>query len=222
MDYHLGVRVLKVENNKHILSYILGTLAAILCIATLVLLFEATELGTVYVKTSGNPEEVVCYFFECIENGDYDNAYTCLADFSDLGLAASETENLILNEALKKSYKCDILNDLEIDGLTAKTNVEFTYLDLALLQEKMENGIKPVLESYVEKFSREELYDENGDYKQELLQMVYDEVLLNILKKDKNIYQTVDYQVDLQYMDNTWKILTNKDMIKCFLGGRSA
>lgn len=213
------------ENNKnYILSIVLGAVALLLCIGALVLLYESTLLGTVYLKTSGNPEETVCWFYDCIESGDYASAYTCLAEYSDLGIEDTDEsmDSKVIAEALRNSYKGTVLENLKVDGLTATANVEFTYLDLSLLQKAVEDGINPVLEAYIEKMDRSEIYDEGGDYSAEFLQKVYDEVLSEVISKGKDIYTTKEYQVELQYTQDGWKILTNKDMINCFLGGKVA
>ena len=215
---------MKDNNKNYILSIFLGTVALILCIGALVLLYESTRLGTVYLKTSGNPEEVICWFYDCIESGDYASAYTCLAEYSDLGFedAQENMDSKVISMALKNSYEGSILNDVKINGLTATANVEFTYLDLSLLQKAVEDGINPVLEAYIEKLDRSEIYDEGGDYSAQFLQMVYDEVLSEVISTRKDIYSTKEYEVEMQYTQNGWKIITNKDMINCFLGGKVA
>lgn len=209
---------------KHLVSIILGVIATVFCTGALILAYESTILGTVYLRTSGNPEEVLQAFYDFIEAKDYENAYSCLAEYSDLGLDgnATNSNNAMVMKALRDSYRGTIITDVLTDGLKANATVRFVYLDIDEFQNIVGDNINPLLASYVEDLPRTEIYDENGDYKTEFLQMVYDEVLKDVVYEDTNIYKSIEYEVDLQYTNKGWKVLTNKDMLKGFLGGKNA
>ena len=69
--------------------------------------------------------------------------------------------------------------------------------------------------------SRAEIYDKDGEYLPSFLEMVYDEVLFDVLHSDTEIYKEKIYEVHLTYMEDGWKILWNQEMLNCFLGGKN-
>lgn len=207
---------------KKIFSIVMGAIATCLCVTTLVVSYKSEELGTIYLKTSGNPEEVLSTFYQAIEQGELQSAYECLAEYSDLGLDAVDDleENKLITNALKESYRGTVIGDVVQEGLTAKGNVHFQYLDITMLKASVEEGISPVLEYYVDTLSRSEIYDKDGEYLPSFLEMVYDEVLFDVLNSNHEIFKDKDYEVNLTYTDDGWKILVNQDMMNCFLGGK--
>ena len=64
-----------------------------------------------------------------------------------------------------------------------------------------------------------ELYDEEGNYKEEVLNDVYEEALKESLEWKEKYYTSVMYDVELIYENDMWLIKYNDDMTNSFAGG---
>ena len=208
---------------RKIFIIVIGVSALVFCTGTLMIMSKAQKLGTIYLKTSGSPQEVLHTFYQSIEEGNLDAAYACLAEYKDLGLGEIDAmeEHQMIIESLKQSYQGEVIGEVVQNGLDAKGQVQFRYLDIATLKESVEQGITPVLTYYVDTLSRAEIYDKDGEYLPSFLEMVYDEVLFDVLHSDTEIYKEKIYEVHLTYMEDGWKILWNQEMLNCFLGGKN-
>lgn len=204
----------------------LGVIAVYLIAICLLICLISTQKGIFYIHTNGNPKDVVNSFYTSLLNRDFDNAYKHLNNCTSLGLENPITDsegnpinNLIAN-ALKNSYSVSISNNAVISGLTASQNVDFTYLDLASLEEATASHIEEILDKKVKTLPKSELYTEDGHYLKTLMDTVYDEALNEALKDPEAYYKTLNYDLSLQYIKGHWYINTNEDMIKGFAGGQ--
>ena len=76
-----------------VLSVVLGSMAMLLCIVGM-------AAGTVYTRADGDPAETVSLFYDSVKKQDYVAAYSCLSDYSTLGLEKSPE-----SEHAKRTYK---------------------------------------------------------------------------------------------------------------------
>ena len=125
-----------------VLSLVLAGFAAVLCA-------YGSENGTVYAKADGDPQATVRQFFDAVCAGDYSSAYDCLENYGSLGLENSpstETGELVY-AALRESYAYELLEQAEVDKLSARQRVSFTYLNLPAMEEDAAAETEKVLET---------------------------------------------------------------------------
>lgn len=199
---------------------------ALYCISfCLCLCLFASKAGIFDVKTSGNPTVTVITFYDSIVKGNYTVAYSFLNNCDSLGLEMLESSesncaNPLVSNALKNSYSVSVSNNAIISGLYASQPVEFTYLDIAKLDNAIAMQIDPILNKKIETLSRAELYTDDGHYKKDLMDQVYAEATEKALKNVTDYYSTISYNVDLEYSHGTWLINANDQMMKGLLGGQ--
>ena len=200
-----------------VLAVIFASLAMTLCVI-------ANQRGTLYAKPDGDPGETVSAFFTAIKGKDYQTAYSYLEDYSDLGLSntPSSTEGQWMQQALTESYDYFLMGNAEIDKLSAKQRVTFRYLDLASVEEDAKAHVQDVLKKVVDEKSKDELYDENNQYKSSVLDEVYNRALSQSLEDAEDFYKTVELTVDLNYVNGKWMMTTSTDLINYLMGGAGA
>ena len=174
-----------------------------------------------YVKTSGAPSDSIDSFYSAILNSDYETACTYLADYDELGLdnIPETIEGQLLLDALKSSYSYSLIGQPSVDKLSATQRVSFTYLNISTVESETASKMDSILDDKVQTLPRNELFDDNNNYLPELIDAVYEEALTDTLANSESYYETVEYDLFLEYKNNKWVIKTNNDMLTSLLGG---
>lgn len=206
------------NKNVNIFFLILSVLSAF---ALIILIIKSTSLGMFYVKTSGSPTDSITRFYSAIIASDYDTACTYLADYDELGLdnIPETSEGQLLLDSLKSSYSYSLIGQPTIDKLNAVQRVSFTYLNISTVESETASKMDSILDDKVQTLPRNELFDDNNNYLPELIDAVYEEALTDTLANSESYYETVEYDVFLEYKNNKWVIKTNNDMLTSLLGG---
>ena len=210
------------KKKLNFIDYFLGAVALIVCIAVLCLCFYSTKAGTLYIKTSGDPSQVVSRFYDAMLSGQLDAAYSYLADCSSLGLEKESTDEYgqLLKYALLASFDYKLIGDVKVDGRSASQDVSFTYLDLMSMTESASLYIDDILNDKVQNLPKDQVFDDNGDYLQSCLDDTYKEALGKSLGHAADYYTEITYTVTMSFDGENWYINTNDEMIKGFSGGR--
>ena len=139
------------RDNEGRIKPALAVLSLVLAGFAAVLYAYGSENGTVYAKADGDPQATVRQFFDAVCAGDYSSAYDCLENYGSLGLENSpstETGELVY-AALRESYAYELLEQAEVDKLSARQRVSFTYLNLPAMEEDAAAETEKVLETLV-------------------------------------------------------------------------
>ena len=197
-----------------VLSVVFTGLALLLCLM-------GSSVGSLYSGTSGDPSETVSRFYDAVISGDYTTAYSCLSDYTGLGLEAEPgTENAVLiYNALKESYEYTLVGSAKVDKLTATQNVRFKYLDLSSLEASVADGVQRNLESIVKERSHDEIYDEHDNYLTSVTQEAYDASLSSVISHATSYYTSAELEIELSYTNGRWLIVTSQDMLNALMGG---
>ena len=197
----------------------IGIIAAFGMTAVLFLAFGSLNIGTVQITTTGNPKETVGN--EAILTENYEQAYSHLRDYKSLGLE-KESEDALqqkLTEALKASYACELVGDAVVTDLSAVQTVRFSYLNIERIMQNTEGRMEKVLNEKVQSRAKKESFDEDNNYRSELLEEAYQESFDKAFAVADSYMETLEYDVELQYIDGNWYIVTNEEMMKGFSGG---
>ena len=196
----------------------------VLLIAAVVLLcIFAAWRGSLYIKPSGNPQYTVSNFFDALLDGKYQQAYDCLSDYTTLGLEnePESEEAKLVYQALKDSYSYELVGRCEENQMEAVQRVSFTYLNVKRVESEISKRVNTVLALLVAEKPRNEVYDANGQYLPELTDEVYLVALQQVLENPGFYYSTVEFDVELSYMDGQWLMKTNPSLFNALMGGES-
>lgn len=190
-------------------------IAAAACSAvTLVVGISSIFLGTVCIKTLGNPEETAILYYNAVVENDYAEARRFLKDKPTFTIEnpLDTEEGKVLKRALEDSFTYELIGEMHVDRLNAAQTVEFTYLNMDLLEQGASERIGDVLNRKIDELPKNQLYDKDGNYQQSLLDIVY-LTALNESLKNKDKYMVTDtYDVTLHYGDSKWMV-TSTDRV---------
>ena len=195
----------------------------LLIAATLLLCIFAAWRGSLYIKPSGNPQYTVSDFFDALLAEKYQQAYDCLSDYTTLGLEnePESEEARLVYQALKDSYSYELVGRCEENQMEAVQRVSFTYLNVKRVEAEITKRVNTVLALLVAEKPRNEVYDDNDQYLPELTDEVYHRALEQVLESPSFYYSTVEFDVELSYMDGQWLMKTNPTLFNALMGGES-
>lgn len=183
----------------------------------------AVLFGSIYNRPAGDPGETVTWFFDSIRIGNYPSAYSCLSDYMTLGLEQEpETpEARQLYEAMKKSYSYSLNGDCSINGMDAVQPVRFRALNLRRTEDAVAGLAQEIFEQQTADRPASELYGEDGALLPSVTDSVYAAALTKALENPDALCRETDLEIRLQYMDGTWKIITDRALMNALVGGES-
>lgn len=198
-----------------------GLITALLMGCALFVCIFGSSVGTLISSTEGNPVDSVTGFFDAVTLGNYEQAYTYLEGYTTLGLEnePSGEAGMLLHQALKDSYSYALNGSAEVDGITASQNVDFTYLDLSYVDEHVQAIIQDKLSEIVAQHSRNEVYDENNNYRPEITEQAYLSALKAVLSDAESCHRTVTLELKLDYINETWLINPEQTLFRALFGG---
>lgn len=183
-----------------------AALAVVLVLASLALCFYGYRGGMLYAKTEGDPQETIDAFIRAMKVGDSKTAYELLSNYSSLGIENQpQTEDgRVLMDALRLSYRCELVGDCVQRGDSAEQLIRLTALDLNKLDEARAESVPA------------ETASEEGEGEETpavpLAQL--------LMEKGSSLYTTAEYAVTLRYADDQWRIVLDDALLKALAGGR--
>lgn len=215
----LGV-VVRLGKTGH-MSVFWGAVAVFFSSLALLLAIVGCNTGALYARADGDPSETVSRFYDSVIAGDYETAYSCLEDYTSLGLeTAPDTENAVaVYDALKASFEYTLSGSADIDKLSATQKVRFKYLNLDSLEASVADGVERKLEEIVESSPIDEVYDENNNYLPAVTERAYSEALASVLSHANSYYTAEEIEIELEYSGGQWLIVTNQAMLNALMGG---
>ena len=179
--------------------------------------------GSLYNRPEGDPADTVVQFFESVRLGNYPLAYSCLSDYSSLGLEQQpETpEAQAVYTVLRQSYTYSLDGDCTVNGSDATQEVRLRVLNIRRTEAAAAALVDSVLQNMVAERPNDEVYDDAGGYRSGLTDEVYAEALRQVLSDPDPLCETVNLEVRLQYTDGAWKMITDRALMNALVGGQS-
>lgn len=202
-------------------SFFWGFLAALFSGAAMLLCVVSTRTDILVARPEGDPQAAVTGFFDALLAGDYDGACAYLKNCGSLGLEGSledEAGERMLEE-LRKSYSYRLYGDCARDRLTARQEVQFTYLDLTAFQDTLAEETVRALNEIVEERPRGEIYDSKNNYLPQVPREAYQTALESILADAGRYYTTATLPLELVYENGTWTMLPGENLLRAITGG---
>ena len=176
-----------------------AVIAGLVILGSLALVFLGGSRGVVYVQSEQDPQEVVVRFFRALADQNYPQAYSCLENYSGLGLENQprDEDAAMLLEALRYQYSARLDGDCLVTGDTALQRLSLRALDVDAVKAAVSAGAK---------------LDESGEM------MVPPVTLYDVLLQARNYTVTRDYELHLHYSDGSWRIVLEEDLLAALSG----
>lgn len=165
--------------------------------------------------------EQVTVMMDAICEGDYDRASTCFLGMPSLG-AAEAPENVLgamLWNAFLDSTEYELTGSCYTTDMGLAQDVSFTYLDTASVTANLRQRAQELLNQRVEDAEDvSEIYDENNEFREEIVMEALQEALQAALKEDAKTV-TVTLTVNLKNQNGQWWVVADNALLDAFAGG---
>ena len=161
--------------------------------------------------------------FPTLQDGEYDAAYARLYGYSSLGLE-NEPETAPgqrLYAALRQSYSYTLIGESTVDGMSARQQMQFRYLDVAALEADARTELENVIGSLSRDRAYDQVFDENNNYLAAFAREAYAQALDTVLSHAEDYYATSGVQLTLRSVDGSWCIVPDESLLKVLSGGLS-
>ena len=197
-----------------VLAILLSGLALIICVV-------GYSFGTLYTRPDGDPKETVEKFYSSLEYGDYQTAYSCLSDYTGLGLEnePDDENGKRVYQALKDSYSHTVMGEATVNKLSAFVPVRFRYLRVKDTELSVQEEVNKEIERVVQETPRYMVFDANGKYLPEITEKVYSDSLNEVMRNVSDFYATEQFNIELEYKNGQWYIVTSPEMLNAIIGG---
>ena len=185
--------------------------------------FFAMMYGSIYNQPDADPVETVTGFFDSLQVRNYPEAYACLSDYASLGLEnePESAEARAVYDALRSSYSYTLSGSSSVTGLEASQRVVLRALNLRMTENAVQQRVNGILEEMVATMPESEVYDGNGGYLTSFTDAIYTEALNQALQNADALCSDTQLQIQLKYMDGTWKIVTDRNLMTALIGGEN-
>ena len=196
------------------MEFFWGTLAAICAGLVLFFCVMASSAGTVVFLPDEDPESVAIRFAQsCMDPELQDGLQmTVIPEGSD------DNEKMIY-DALRSSFSVKAAGEMQVEGRHAQQSLEVTYLDLKQLMPPVKAQTEKNIDEYVENHSNAEIYDEDDNYKSEIMENAYSKALRSALSDVSKYYTTVELPLQLSYENGHWQTQPDEQIKVAFSGG---
>lgn len=197
-----------------VLAILMTGLALVLCIT-------GTSFGTLYARPGGDPAETVSAFLDAVLAEEYDKAYSCLSNYSSLGLELTpeSEESRMLYDALKQSYGYTLRGGVEKDKLQARQTVALMHLNLNAVKNDASERAKSILQELAETRGHEQIFDEDGRVLPSVSEEVYRTALAQALDTGNRYYTSSDIAIHLEFVNGQWLIRADSKLLSALSGG---
>ena len=185
--------------------------------------FFAAMYGSIYNQPDADPAETVTRFFDSVRARNYPEAYACLSDYASLGLEKEpeSAEARAMYDALRNSYSYTLSGSSTVTGLEASQRVVLRALNLRMTESAVQQRVNGILEEMVATMPESEVYDGNGGYLTSFTDAIYTEALNQALQNTDALCSDTQLLIQLKYMDGTWKIVTDRNLMTALIGGEN-
>lgn len=209
-----------IQHKKSKLRLFYGVLAIALTTVALLVCFPAVSGNSFVSAGEEGAQEVVERFFDTLKSGDYEGAENCLTTRVNL-TAREELEDELhakSRNALRDSWNCQLLGDCVVDRTNAWQEIQLQVLDYSKMEQDLQRGTREKLLELTRSTERDQIYDENGDYRPEAAEMACEAAISELLDHPRDYYGSVGMRIQLRLTQDGWKIVPGKDLLNTLSG----
>lgn len=166
-------------------------------------------------------KNTVVTMMDAVCRGDYETASSCMGGTPSLGVdrvAGSDVGILIWN-AFQDSLSYELVGDCYSTDQGLAQDLTITCLDMSSVTARLRERSQSLLEARVAGAADvEEVYDENNEYREDIVMEVLLEAAKSALAEDaKEMHVTLT--VGLRYWDNQWWVVADEALLDALSGG---
>lgn len=179
-------------------------------------------LEAVRDKPKGDPQETVINFLGALSRGDYEEAYARMDYVESLGLdyQPQRESQKQLFDAMRRTFSADLYGDCTVNGERAYQQVSCRYLDVDKLNTEARSQALIYISRYVSSHPVGDLYNENGNYRPELMWEAWDQAVLELLQQHAEDYRSsTGIQLELRWHDGAWHVVPSDKLLQLLTGG---
>lgn len=124
-----------------------------------------------------------------------------------------------LYDALLDSYEYSLIGAPKPDGARYLQTVEIRYFDIGATAEELNELSTANLTYCVHMMSADEVYDENNEYREEIVMKALGDAIDTLLKDPEKYYVTERVDVAVELDGTEWKVAMTDDLRRILLGG---
>ena len=209
-----------IQHKKSRLRLFYGVLAIVLTTAALVVCFPSVSGNSFVSANEEKPQETVERFFDALKKGDYETAENCLTTRANLTAGENFGDELHVKSrvALRESWNCRLLGECVTEKTKAWQEIQLQVLDFSKMEQDLQRGTREQLLKLARSSRRDQVYDENGDYRPEAAEMACEAALSELLDHPRDYYGSVGLRIQLQLTRDGWKIVPGKDFLNAISG----
>lgn len=202
-------------------AVLFGLLGLALAAGTVKLCFENLNAVPVLLTPADNARTQVVRMFDAVCSGDYEAAAAYMQAEPQLGVdrAASGQVGVLIWDAFEESLSYELVGQCYATHSGVAQDVRFTCLDISSVTQTLRQRSQALLAQRVENAQDvSEIYNENNEYREELVMQVLYEAACEALEQDAACTQ-YEFTVNLKYADGTWWIIPDSALLTAVSGG---
>lgn len=206
---------------RYLFSVLFALLAAAVIAAALHISFTYRDTTPMLLEPPAEAESCMVSFLDAVCAGNYGDAEDYLYGTPSLGVdrEPADTVSRMIWNAFVESLSWEMTGQFYAtdDGLAR--DVCFTSLDIDSVTAPLRERSRALLEKWVEEAEdTSQIYDENNDYREELVMLALEEAAGESLAQDALSRKTV-VTVNLVFRDDRWQIVSDAALLDAISGG---
>lgn len=201
-----------------------AVLAAVLFCGALFVCILAGAKGTLYFAPTEDAQTSAGRFLDYCVTDNEEAAMEMLSSEEPLFVTfkdEGETEKYIFN-TLRQSLTYRLDGTAAMNGTHASVPATVTYLNLSSLSPDLSDKVNSLLKDKVENSRKAEVFDENNEYRPDVLNMLYEEAVVGILQTPDKYLEESSFDLEMDYKDGEWKIAPNAALKLALAGGSNS
>ena len=201
-----------------------AVLAAVFFCGALFVCILAGAKGTLYFAPTEDAKTSAKRFLDYCVTDNEEAAMEMLSSEEPLFVTfkdEGETEKYIFN-TLRQSLSYRLDGTAAMNGTHASVPATVTYLNLSSLSPDLSDKVNSLLKDKVENSRKAEVFDENNEYRPDVLNMLYEEAVVGILQTPDKYLEESSFDLEMDYKDGEWKIAPNAALKLALAGGSNS
>ena len=204
-----------------IFSWLFSLIGVCAGAAGIYLALQYMNADPVLVRQPDAAREQVVQVLDAVCAGDYAAAGSNLYGTPNLGVdrEAADEVGVLIWDAYVDSLSYELQGQLYATDSGVAQDVVITGLDISSVTATLGDRSKALLEQRVaEAEDASELYDENGEYREDMVMDVLYEAAQQALAEDA-VFQTAQVQLNLVYANDQWWVLPETPLLNAISAG---
>lgn len=207
--------------NKKILSVLFAALGAALAAGALTTCLGALNAEPVLLKAPEAALETAQTVMDAVCRGDYEAAGGMMYGSPDLGASREPADEVgvLLWDAFVDSISYELTGECYATDSGVAQDVRVTSLDLSSVTAVLRERAQTLLTQRVEDAEdAEQVYDENGDYREDFVMDVLYDAAVQALEEDA-AYSQRDITLNLVCRQGQWWVVPDQALLSAISGG---